>query len=182
MKTARRSPEEGNGVDAPPKTVTPASEFRRGRELGELITLAPTGRVVRMHTVKPAHLLRLGTIPDVLANLVMKMLYGQITDAEYREFFNLQERKEHAVEMADSLRVVCTAALIEPSIVENPQGDDEIAIDDLEDSEQRIIFDLALLEASSLSRFRRRQEELMEPVDDGEGDVLQAEPTGGDTG
>ncbi len=158
--------------------VTPAAEFRRARELGEVITLAPTGRVVRMRTVKPAALLRLGTIPDVLANLVIKLLYGQITEAEYHEFFSLAERAEHAVEMADSLRIVCTAALMEPKIVESPQGDDEISIDDLEDSEQRIIFDLAMLEASALSRFRRRQEELVEPVDDGESHEQPAEPVG----
>jgi hypothetical protein len=169
-----------NGHDAPPKTVTPASEFRRGREAGEIITLAPTGRVVRMRTVKPAHLLRLGTIPDVLTELVIKVLYGKITDAEYREFFTLQERKEAVIDLAESLRVVCTAALLEPRIVENPQADDEISIDDLEDSEQRIIFDLAMLEASSLSRFRQRQEELMEPVDDGESHELAAEPASAD--
>jgi hypothetical protein len=161
------------------KQVTPAAEFRKGREQGEVVTLAPTGRVVRMRTVKPRHMLQLGEIPDILAELVIKVLYGQMTPEEYRDFFALSERKEHALALTESLRVVCTAALIEPRIVENPQADDEIGIDDLEDGEQRIVFDLALLEASALSRFRARQETTVEPVDDGQGDAQPAEPVGG---
>ena len=164
---------DSNGADMP---VTPASEFRRVREQGEKITLRPTGRIVRMRIVKPSHLLKLGKIPDSLSELVMQILYGKITDEQYKQFFELTDRKEHAVEMAESLRVVCTAALLSPRIVDEPQADDEIHIDDLEDSEQRFIFDLALLEASSLSRFRQRQTANVEPVAEGAGDAQQAEP------
>jgi hypothetical protein len=128
-----------------------------------------------MRVVKPAALLRLGKIPDPLTELVIRILYGQVTPAQYAEFFELTERREHAVDMADSFLIVCTAALIEPKIVDDPQTDDEICIDDLEDSEQRYIFDLALLEATGLSRFRRRQDEIMESVDESAGAPLPAE-------
>ncbi len=163
----------GNHVDSP---VTPASEFRRGREQGETVTIPSTGRVVRMRVVKPSHLLRLGKIPETLTELVIRILYGQLTAAQYREFFSVGERAEHALDLTESLRVVCTAALLEPRIVDAAQADDEIHIDDLEDGEQRFVFDLALIEASALTRFRRQQETDVEPVAQVEESELQAEP------
>jgi hypothetical protein len=166
---------EGNGADLP---VTPAFEFRSVRERGEKITIKSTGRIVRMRTVKPAYLLRLGKIPDPLSELVMGILYGKITSAQYEAFFDIAERKENAVELTESLRIVCTAALVEPRIVDDPQADNEIHIDDLEDREQRYIFDLALLEATDLSRFRRQQETDVEPVSQSETNEQQAEPVG----
>jgi len=160
--------------------VTPASEFRRVREQGELVTLPITGRTVRIRTVKPAALLRLGKIPDPLSELAMRVMFGPMSQKEYNKFFGPQERREHALEVTESLRIVCTAALIEPRIVDNPQADDEISIDDLEDVEQRFIFDLALLTAYELSRFRHQQTAGLEPVAAGESDAPEAERASGD--
>lgn len=164
----------------PTPSVTPAYEFRRVREEGEIITIPSTGRRVRIRTVKPAALLRLGKIPDVLATFVMRSLYGQVTNEEYERFFSMPERMEHAMELAESLRVICTAALIEPRIVEAPQAEDEIHIDDLEDREQRYLFDLALMEASDLRRFREQQEADLADMAKSPGAELSAEPAAGD--
>lgn len=167
-----------NGHALPEPAPTPAAEFRRVREQGETITLPTTKRVVQMRTVKPAALLRLGKIPDPLSELVMRILYGQMSSEEYKAFFALPERKEQALELSESLRVVCTAALIHPRLVDEP-GDDEIHIDDLEDSEQRYIFDLALLEASELRRFRRRQAQDVGDVADEQEPELPPQPAAG---
>jgi hypothetical protein len=164
---------DSNGADMP---VTPATEFRKVREQGEKITVRSTGRIVQMRVVKPSHLLKLGKIPDLLAELVIQIMYGKITEEQYQQFFALPERKEHAADLAESLRVVCTAALVYPRIVDDPQADDEIHIDDLDDSEQRFIFDLALLEASQLSRFRQGQERHVETVGQSESNRPQTEP------
>ena len=109
------------------------------------------------------------------SDLVMKLLYGPMTPEEYQAFFTLSERKEHAIDLTESLRIVCTAALLQPKIVDDPQADDEISIDDLEDGEQRFIFDLALLEATQLSRFCERQAGHVEPVADSVEDELETE-------
>lgn len=170
--------DSGNGAGLP---VTLASEFRRVREQGEIITLPTTGRRVRMRTVKPSVLLEYGKIPDPLTDLVIKIMYGTITPQQYREFFDITERKEHALDLARSLCIVCKAALLDPRIVSDEEidgvvcADDEILIDDLEDGEQRYIFDLALLEATRLSRFRREQEAALEPVPSVEAHEQQAE-------
>src|SRR5690606_8854315 len=108
--------------------------------------------------------------------IAMRLLYGQMTTEQYDAYFDAVERKEQAAEMAESLRVVCTAALLYPRIVDDPSADDEIHIDDLEDGEQRVIFDLALVEASALSRFRERQAQPVEPVAQQQSDPEQAEP------
>lgn len=152
------------------------------REQGERITIRSTGRVVRMRVVKPAYLLRLGKIPNPLAELVMAILHGTLKREDWQKFFALPERMEQTVEMLESLRVVCTAALVHPRVVDEPSADDEIHIDDLEDGEQRFIFDLALMEATALSRFRLQQETGVEPVADEPGDEQPTEQPGGDTG
>lgn len=146
------------------------------REQGEIITIPKTGRVVQLRAVKPAALLRLGKIPDPLSELVIRILYGQLTDEEYERFFNLPERMEQALDMAESLRVVCTAALVYPRIVDEPQADDEIQIDDLDDAEQRYLFELAFLEASDLTSFRERQTRRLESVAEDEDHTPPAEP------
>lgn len=166
------SDSNGNGTEP---QDTPASEFRRVREQGERITIPSTGRVVRMRVVKPAYLLRLGKIPDPLAELVMGILYGTLKAGDWQKFFALPERREQTIDMLESLRVVCTAALVHPCVVDEPSADDEIHIDDLEDGEQRYIFDLALREATGLSRFRAQQESNLDAVEQVENDAVPAE-------
>jgi hypothetical protein len=139
--------------------ATTAAEFHVSREKGELITLPSTGRKVRMKAVKPAELLRLGDIPDVLSDLVVGFLYGSITEEEYKKFFSPKEKKEQAIDLINSMELVCRCALMEPKISDVPDLENNyIVIDDLEDSEQRFIFDLAMLGVTSLKSFRKEQE------------------------
>ena len=148
-------------------TATSAAEFRAHREEGELITLPPTGRVVRMKAVKPAELLALGDIPEPLAELVISFLYGSLTEEQYADFFSPKEKREQAIDLIESLRVVATCAMLEPQIVPDASADPAcVEIDDLEDSELRYIFDLAMMGASHLTEFRLEQEAPVEPVAD----------------
>ena len=157
--------------------ITSAAEFHEHRLEGELITLPPTGRVVRMRAVKPAQLLALGEIPEPLADLVIAFLYGSLDEDQYQNFFSPKEKREQAIEMIKSLEIVAECAILEPMIVKdaiaNPEG---IEVADLEDSELRYIFDLAMMGASHLREFRLQQEAPVEPVDDGKEPVDEAEP------
>ena len=147
--------------------ITSAAEFRAHRLEGEVITLPPTGRVVRMKAVKPAELLALGDIPEPLAELVIAFLYGSLSEDQYADFFSPEEKREQAIGMIRSLEIVAECALLEPMIVQDsvtiPEG---IEVDDLEDSELRYIFDLAMMGASHLHEFRLEQEAPVEPVAD----------------
>lgn len=147
--------------------ATPAAEFRSAREEGALVELRP-GRVVRMRNVTPSRLLRLGSIPDPLSALVVRVLYAdspQASNAAINDFFGLAEKVDTAREYVESLRVICTAALLEPRIVDNPQADDEIAIDDLSDYEQGLIANLAFLEVDALRAFRSQPAADVETLD-----------------
>jgi hypothetical protein len=134
--------------------VTSGSEWRRNREEGELIQLPYSGKMIRMRTVRPDMLLRLGKIPNPLAAMMVDMIYGNVTGAKIDDFLSPQERAESAMEMIESLRVVCTAALISPKIVEYPQSEDEISIDDIELTDRSYIFRLVFVSAEALTNFR----------------------------
>jgi hypothetical protein len=120
-----------------------------------------------MKAVKPAELLALGDIPEPLADLVISFLYGSITDEQYEKFFSPKEKREQALDLINSLNIVAKCAVIEPAIVEDASADPSvIETADLEDSELRYIFDLAMLGASHLREFRLKQEAPMESVAD----------------
>lgn len=164
-------------------TATTAADFHFSRMEGELVTLPSTGRKVRIKAVKPAELLRLGDIPDVLADLVISFLYGAISEEQYTEFFSPKEKREQAIALIESLRIVCTCSLLDPMISdEEGFSTDTIIIDDLEDSEQRFIFDLAMMGATSLRSFRKEQEAALAVVandnTDGNNSITDSEGEG----
>jgi hypothetical protein len=120
-----------------------------------------------MKAVKPAELLALGDIPEPLADLVISFLYGSLTEEQYADFFSPKEKREQAMDLIKSLAIVATAAMIEPKIVADASADPTcMEVDDLEDSELRYIFDLAMMGASHLTEFRLEQEAPVEPVAD----------------
>lgn len=135
---------------------TPETEWQTLRSVREegVLQRMPSGRVIRMRNVTPDRLLRLGQIPDVLAAVALKGLYGQLRQDDLQEFIASKENVEDAIKMAESLRVVCTAALIYPRIVDEPQAEDEIHIDDLPVYDRNWIFMLAFQEADALRSFR----------------------------
>lgn len=136
------------------------------REQGVLLQIQ-SGRRVLMRNVTPDALLKLGKIPDILTPLVLKMVYEGVETEEITAFWAPRERVDETLEMLESLRVVCTAALIYPRIVDNPQAEDEIAIEDLSLAERGSIFHLALQPAELLQRFRVQPQTDVEPVPDG---------------
>lgn len=161
--------------------VTTAADFRTARLEGEVVTLPSTGRKIRMRAVKPAELLALGDIPEPLADLVIAFLYGSLDEEDYKKFFSPAERREQALDLIKSLNIVAQAAVIEPRVVGPGEsvGPEEIEAEDLEDSELRWIFDLAMMGAANLRNFRLQQETPVEPVADVEDPASETESVGG---
>jgi len=149
--------------------VTSGSEWRRNREEGELIQLPYSGKLVRLRTVRPDMLLRLGKIPNPLSALMVDIIYGTTEDDRLDRFLDTQEGVEAALDMLESLRVVCTAAFIQPRIVDDPVGDDEISIDDLELSDRSYIFRLSFIPAEALKTFRYKPPSDVEVMENGAG-------------
>jgi len=135
--------------------VTSGKEWRRAREEGEVGRL-PSGRVVRGRTVLPVHILELGEdVPDILTALALKLFYGKADFAEVQSFRMVREDAKEALKVARSLQIVTKAFLLEPRVVDNPQADDEICIDDVEPVDQAAIWDFAFMGADLLRKFFR---------------------------
>lgn len=134
--------------------ATSGAQWRKNREEGELVQLPYSGNIVRIRTVRPDSLLRLGKIPQVLSAFVLDLIYDRGDDNQFENFLTTPEDQAEAIAMLESLRIVCTAGLIYPKIVEDPVADDEISIDDMDLGDRSFIFRLVFAPAEALQRFR----------------------------
>ena len=153
--------------------VTAGREWRQAREEGYIQHL-PSGKVVRLRPVSPDQLIVLGNVPDRLTPLVLRMVY-EGSDAELMDAFT--EPNTTAAEARESIElfnVVCRLAFVAPRIIENPQADDEISIDDVSLADRGFVFRLATGPAELLRTFRWQATEAVDDLSDGEGD---AQPT-----
>lgn len=154
--------------------VTPAAEFRRMREEGVPQTLL-SGRKVRLRTVTPDRLLRSGKVPDILTPLVTKMLFEDVANEELNAFIAPRQQQAQNLEMIESLNIVCQAGMLYPRIVDDPQAEDEISIDDLSLADRGWVFKLVFQPAEVLSRFRLESLGDVEAGPDGGGDEQPSE-------
>lgn len=141
-------------------------EWRKPRREGVLVPL-PSGNVARIRPVALDVMIASGQIPDVLTPLAAKTLW---TEVEADQIGNVAEM---ATGMADLFNVVCRAAFVEPRIVDDPQAEDEIGIEDIDFQDKAAVFQLAIGPARQLELFRERQEAAMAALRAGEG----GEPT-----
>lgn len=132
------------------QTLTPASEWRSMQRDGVVITLQSSGRTVRLRSVQLARLLKAGQIPDPLTAYVASMIYGGDED-------ETRTAAQKAIEWQDYLDLVATVALMHPRVVENPQNDDEIAIEDLEYAELIEIHGWARNPLDAVRPFRQQE-------------------------
>lgn len=122
-------------------------------------TLPATQRKIRLRTVRPADLLRSGECPDILTPLVLRSIYEEMTDQEWREWLDKPlERVADAIAYADMLDTVCRLGIAD---------DTEVA--SLSDGEKKLIFRFIMGPAEMLVLFRYEEEPDVEPMAQGEG-------------
>ena len=158
---------------------TRGTDWRKAREEGFILTL-PSGNAARIRPVALDVLLRNGEIPDLLTPFVAQMVYEGVDTGELDKLLSVEKLTESSTEMLTLIDAVVTAAFVEPHIVENPQADDEIAIEDVELADRGTVFSLAVLPANDLRRFLERQAPGLEVAPDGDGDGPEAEQPGTD--
>jgi hypothetical protein len=110
-----------------------------------------------------------GELPDLLTPLAAKTLYGEIQNDE------LSSAADLATNMAKLLSVVCKASFVSPRIVDDPQADDEISLEDVDFGDKMTVFNLAIAGAEALRSFRRRQAPDVGVVSDGESNTQPTE-------
>jgi hypothetical protein len=151
-----------NGNGAAPESE---EELTTGQKLSIMFmkgwaqTLPTTQRNIRLRSVRPADLLRSGECPDILTPLVLRSIYDEVGDPEWREFLDKPiERAEEAIQYADMLTTVCRMGIA-----------DDTPVDSLSDGEKKIIFRFVMGPAEMLVLFRYEAQPNVESVAEGEG-------------
>ena len=151
------------------KRPTRGIDWRKPREEGFLLAL-PSGNSAKIRPVALDVLLRQGKVPDLLTPFVAKMIYEGVDTKELDALLSVEKLAEQSDEMLELIDAICVAAFLEPRIVDDPQAEDEISIEDVELADRGTVFSLAMLPANDLRRFLDRQAASLEPVSDGNGD------------
>jgi hypothetical protein len=156
---ATRNGHNGNG--AAPESD---EELTTGQKLSVMFmkgweqTLPTTQRKIRLRTVRPAELLRSGECPDILTPLVLRSIYEEVTDPEWREWLDKPiERAEEAIQYADMVTLVCRMGIA-----------DDTPVESLSDGEKKLVFRFVMGPAEMLVLFRYTETENVEPVAEGE--------------
>lgn len=140
---------------------TSGQQWRKAREVGETIRL-PSGNIATLRPVPLDQLMLSGKIPDLLTPIAARSLWAE-TDTS-----NIADQVETAKGFAELINLIVPLAVLRPRIVDNPQSDDEISLEDIDFSDKIAIFQLATGGSQTLSLFRKGQEADVEPVSDGE--------------
>lgn len=143
--------EHANGAGNPlGPQLTPAREFRLLREMGQIVTLESTGRVVKWRPVNLVRMLERGEVPDKLTAYVAAMLWQGTAD-------DTRTDAQKAIDWQNYLELVASASLLHPVVCENPVKENEIHADDLTPEELAEIEQLAVSPTEAVRRFRGEQ-------------------------
>jgi hypothetical protein len=145
--------------------VTPTSgrEWRKAREEGYVITL-PSGNAIRLRSIALDTLILSGKLPDLLTPVAARSLWT------FDDGGAIADETEMAKNYAELIHLIVRAGVIEPRIVENPEADDEISMDDLEFNDKVFIFNACIAPAAALQNFRDKQATGLDAVHNGKGD------------
>lgn len=163
--------------------TTSGADWREPRRQGIPVQL-PSGNIARLRPVEPQRLLAQGEIIDILTPLVAQMLLqgadaslatieaviGDVAGAE-ADSAQLQEAAKKLADLERVCDIVCKAAFVEPAVVDNPQGDNEMAPDDIELQDKIHVLTLALRGAAALRHFRYEPQPDVGAIPDGEGQL-----------
>lgn len=137
--------------------VTQGKQMRAMREQGVVLTF-PSGNNYRVRVPGASGLLKRGNLPNILISYASEMFYeGDKDGKRYEAFLAPSDKSERALETLESFKVVCQEMFLEPRVVDKPQADDEITIDDLSPQDQTWAFWLCFMEAKTLDSFRPQQ-------------------------
>jgi hypothetical protein len=142
-------------------------ERRRAREEGVEVEL-PSGMFARIRPVSFTALLSYGNVPEMLTPIIREAAAGKLNadgvadaDAVTRTF-----------ELANA---VCRYAFVYPRIVNTPEEDDEISIEDVDLDDRMEVMNFLNKPLSHLRSFRSQQTAAVEFVPNGKSDEPTAE-------
>lgn len=156
------------------REVTSGRTWRQPREEG-FVKVLPSGNVARLRPVDMSVLLESGEIPDILTPMAVSAI---MDGADTEKLANPDDLAKHTTEMIRFFNLVCKAAFLEPRIVEVPQNDDEINIEDVELSDRSFVYALVTQPVEVLRSFRLSETPDVDPVSDSQDDGAAPERVG----
>jgi hypothetical protein len=150
------------------QTPTSGKAWREAREVGYVKQL-PSGMWARLRHVTPDQLLRMnGEIPNRISPLVVELVFQGADESKLNQITSGAKEGADPTDWAtttlDLINSICKIAFVEPRIVDDPQNDDEVAIEDIDLSDRGFVFQLCIQPAEVLRRFRTGQESDLEPL------------------
>lgn len=148
-------------------TATNAKEWRKAREQGIEITLPVSGHVASIRPIEVDFFLRVGHIPDALADTVNKLVKGDSVVMENPPTEELEKSKE----FCEFLNELVHYAFVSPKVADPKSGedriltDDEITVDDIPFADKVVVYRFFCRPANVLRRFRDQQAESVAPVE-----------------
>lgn len=143
--------------------VTSGKQMREGREQGVVLPF-PSGNNYRVRIIGADGLLKRGNLPNPLQAFAADAFYAGVTEDKYDAFMSPKQDDGAVLGFVESLATVCEAMFMEPRVVADPQGDDEIMAEDLPLTDRMWAFRLAFAPAETLYPFRRQQRDDVESV------------------
>ena len=142
--------------------ATSGKEWRKAREEG-IETLLPSGATANLRPVEADFFLRVGHVPDALAPLINTIISGDSYKLEIPPVEQLEKGKE----WIGFLNELCTYAFVAPKVVEAPQADDEISVDDICYLDKFAVYQKFSLPAHKLRTFRQAQAQSVATMESG---------------
>ncbi len=152
--------------------VTSGKAWRSAREEGIPIRF-PSGNVARIRPMETDFFVLHGKIPDDLSESVIKMMNGSPERPDIPVDKILDTMKDQWVPFLNQL---CTYAFVNPKVVSDPQGDDEISVDDIAYTDKLVVYRLFSLPAQTLRKFREKQVGDVASVEPQSNDVPESQP------
>lgn len=147
--------------------VTSGAEWRKAREEGFEVSF-PSGAVFALRPIEIDFFLTHGNIPDEITPMVLKYING---DSVHFEIPAPEQLEKARNEWIPFLNRLATFALVNPKVVENPQADDEISVDDLSYNDKLFIYAFFAQPARRMRQFREQQTGALALVDNATGNL-----------
>lgn len=127
--------------------VTSGKEWRRLRQEGIEVILT-SGLTVKVRGVGFVAVLKSGYVPDYLTAMVVEAVEGKKFN------FPDAETPEQVLQRADFIGELCKLMLVSPRIVDDPQAEDEISLDDLDEADRYCLLSMWGTPTAWLRNFR----------------------------
>lgn len=134
--------------------------WRAMRQQGEEIELS-TGDIVRVRSVPLGSLVESGAIPDHLTPLVYDTIWAKPPTMD-----QMSQDAELTKRYFELVNLVVKAALVTWRVVDFPQAENEISIDDLDMIDRQRIYNSAVIGVQWMRSFRPQQGGNVEVVSD----------------